>query len=87
MKHIKYAKPCHFHNYGRNGHMKAHGIAVDDVDGEVVLEPINSRGRSSSACIMVAKDSLPELIAELQDVEAKLQHIANLKKMAAQNNP
>ncbi len=72
MKEIKYAKPCHFHNRGRNGYMKAHGISVDHFNGEVVLEPINSRGRSTSSCIMVPKDSLPELINALIEVEKSL---------------
>ena len=71
MKEIKYAEPCRFDHRGRNGSMLAHGIAVTDFDQEVILEPITSRGKSSSAIIMVAKDSLPELIAELQDIANK----------------
>ncbi len=69
MKEIKYAKPCKFDHRGRNGAMLAHGIAVTNFNEEVILEPITSRGKSSSAIIMVAKDSLPELIAELIAIE------------------
>lgn len=71
MKEIKYAKPCRFDNRGRNGSMQAHGIAVTDFDQEVIFEAINSRGKSNSAIIMVAKDSLPELIAELIAIEQR----------------
>jgi hypothetical protein len=80
MKTIKYAKPCKFDHLGRSGPMRAHGISVDSLEGEIILEAVHSRGHSSSAIIMVALDSIPELIAELQDVEFMCRRIAQMRR-------
>lgn len=64
---IRFKVPPRFDHKGRNGYLKAGGVVVTDVGGEIFIEPLNGRGDLSEAArLVVPKEHLPDLIAALE---------------------
>jgi hypothetical protein len=54
-------------NMGRNGHSKSKGIDLMQCqNGNILLTPITSKGNLQNCEIEIHKDSIPELINQLQ---------------------
>ena len=73
-------KPTALDHCGRNGYVKSGGISVlpfkvaasDNPQGEVIIEPLNSRGEISKGQIIVHVDLIDDLIAALQAAKIEL---------------
>lgn len=66
MPRITYEKPAERLALGRNGYSYQHGLELWGGEDEVELMPVNSKGGTTRARLVVPKADIPALIEELK---------------------
>ena len=65
---IIYESPAAFQHHGRNGYIKACGIAVTEIGDEVFLNAIASKGETDAARLVIPRPDIPALVAALDKI-------------------